>query len=65
MTKQDIVELWQGLNKVRHLTGVKFAYAVAKNINILKPEVTALEEAEGTAKLLAQQVQMLWTYSSL
>lgn len=45
MTKQKIVDLAVALNKLTGLTGVSFSYAVAKNLNILKPEIESLQEA--------------------
>ena len=43
--KQDALNLYNSLDKLGDLTGVKFAYGISKNINILKPEVDALQEA--------------------
>jgi len=43
MTKQDALNLYQNLNVLGNLSGVKFSYAVAKNANLLKAEVEALE----------------------
>lgn len=45
MTKQQAVELYQTLNGFGNLTGSRFAYAVAKNLNHLKSEIQALEAA--------------------
>lgn len=45
MKKQDALNLFQGLNTLAGLKGVKFSYAVAKNINILKGEVESLEKS--------------------
>ena len=45
MIKSDILNLYRNLNKLGYHVGVKFAYAVAKNMNMLKPEVQALEKA--------------------
>ena len=45
MKKREVLALWINLNKLGELTGVKFAYAVAKNINVLRPEVESLEKA--------------------
>ncbi len=44
MKKQKIIELYQALNSLGNLSGVKFSYAVVRNINILKPEIEALQE---------------------
>lgn len=45
MTKGDNISLYQNLTKLGKLSGVKFAYAVAKNIAILKPELEALQKS--------------------
>lgn len=45
MTKQEVLNLFNGLNKVGSLVGVKFAYGVSKNIAKLKLEVDALEKS--------------------
>lgn len=45
MTKEKILVLYKGLNSVGNLIGVKFAYAVSKNLNLLMPEVNALNKA--------------------
>jgi hypothetical protein len=42
MTKGDNINLFTHLNKLGKFTGVKFAYAVAKNLALLKPEYEAL-----------------------
>ena len=44
-TKQQIFDLYNGLNAVGHLGGAKFAYAVARNISKLQPEIDALNKA--------------------
>jgi len=44
MLKKEVVALYQGLNRVGNLSGVKFAYAVSRNLAILKPEIEALEK---------------------
>lgn len=45
MKRLKLVELFQGLQSVKNLKGVKFSYGVAKNINILKPEIEALQKS--------------------
>ena len=45
----EILNLADALSKL-NLPGVKFAYAVAKNLNILKVEVQALETARKTTE---------------
>jgi len=44
ITNQEVVDLNNGLHAVGHLSGVKFAYAVSRNISKLKSEVTALQK---------------------
>lgn len=44
-TKADALNLYRGLNGLVNLSGVKFTYGVARNLNLLKPEVEALEKA--------------------
>jgi hypothetical protein len=46
LTKNKVVELYIALNSVGHLSGVKFAYAVSRNIAILKPEIESIQAAE-------------------
>lgn len=45
LTREQIIQLYNGLHNVGSLPGVKFGYAVAKNKNILKSEIEALEGA--------------------
>ena len=45
MTRENAVVLYQNLQSIGDLKGVKFAYAVAKNSNILKREIDALNTA--------------------
>lgn len=45
MTKGEAISLFNTLNKLGHLSGVKFAYVVSKNISLLKPEFEALQKA--------------------
>lgn len=45
MTKKELLELYKNLHKVLQLRGVKFAYAVSKNISMLKPEIEAIEKS--------------------
>ena len=45
MKKSEVLLLYKALNRLGSLTGVKFAYAVSKNINILKNEIESLDKA--------------------
>jgi len=44
MTNQNILDLQQGLNQVKNLSGIKFAYVVSKNINKVNSEVETFKE---------------------
>jgi hypothetical protein len=44
MKNQEILSLYENLHQL-NLKGVKFSYAVAKNIALLKPEVESLQKA--------------------
>lgn len=50
MTNLELVNLYESLTLL-NLKGVKFAYAVAKNINIIKPELKALSDAQKPSEL--------------
>lgn len=45
MNNKKILDLYNGLMKLSGLKGVKFNYAVAKNVGILEPEVKAFQKA--------------------
>jgi formate dehydrogenase maturation protein FdhE len=45
MLKSELISLYQALNKLGNLKGVKFAYGVSKNISIIKPEIELLEKS--------------------
>lgn len=45
MKKKEILELYKGLNSLAGLRGVKFTYAVAKNMRVLQDEISSLEKA--------------------
>ena len=42
MTRKEILQLNKALNSTGKLSGVRFSYAVSKNVDILKPEIDAL-----------------------
>jgi len=44
LTRQQVLDLHNGLHSVGNLNGVKFAYAVSKNLFKMKSEVEALQE---------------------
>lgn len=40
MTRANLIQFWNGLSEVKHMkANVRFAFAVAKNIEICKPEI--------------------------
>lgn len=43
---EKILELYVGLSEVSHLPGAKFAYAVTRNLNKIKSEITAIQKAD-------------------
>ena len=43
LLNKDLISLLEGLKKVGDLKGVKFAYAVAKNLSFIETEVIALQ----------------------
>ena len=43
MTKGQTISLYRNLNQLGQLGGVKFSYAVARNINLLKTEIETIE----------------------
>lgn len=45
MLKKDILQLYKGLNSLAGLRGVKFTYAVAKNLRAIQDEITSLEKS--------------------
>jgi hypothetical protein len=50
MLKQDLIVLYRSLNQLGSLQGVKFAYAVSRNIDLIKPELEALEKVSAPSK---------------
>src|SRR3990167_6316664 len=44
MTKSEVLQLYNNLNQLGKLSGVKFSYAVARNLALLKPEVEAINK---------------------
>ena len=44
MTKGQALSLYKNLNQLGNLGGVKFSYAIARNINLLKSEVESLDK---------------------
>ena len=44
MTKGEVLVLYRNLNQTGELNGVKFAYAVSRNIDILKREIESIEK---------------------
>lgn len=45
MTKQEALTIYQTLNGMSAFTGVKFTYAIAKNLSLLKSDIEALQKS--------------------
>lgn len=45
MNNNKIIELFNALTKIKDLIGIKFNYAIAKNIATLKPEIEAIQRS--------------------
>lgn len=62
MIKKEFVEIYRNLHQLGSLKGVRFSYFVNKNINIMKPEVEALDKAleadEGFNKFETERVEL-------
>jgi len=67
MKKSEVLLLYRSLNQLGALSGAKFSYAIAKNINILKGEVEALDKAlepdEKFQEFEKQRVALLEKYA--
>jgi pyruvate/2-oxoacid:ferredoxin oxidoreductase beta subunit len=50
MTNQKIIELADALNKVKSLSGIRFAYAISKNINKVNSEIETFKERTNQSK---------------
>ena len=50
MTKLEAINLFTNLNKLGEMSGVKFAYAVSKNLGLLKSEIESLDKARIASK---------------
>lgn len=50
MTKNESVALFNALNTLGKLKGVKFAYAISRNVSLLKAELESLEKASAGSK---------------
>lgn len=60
MTKQEVLSLFNGLQAVSEFPGAKWAYGVAKNLAILKPEIEALQKAySASEEFMAYESQRL------
>lgn len=62
MTNKKLIELYNGLLGITNLKGVKFSYAVAKNINIIEREVdvlrTTTKESDDFKKYEAERIEL-------
>jgi hypothetical protein len=50
ITNQDIINLSSGLESVRNLSGIKFAYVVSKNVNKVRSEMEAFKDMTTPSK---------------
>ena len=46
MTKKELLDLFGALQRIKNTPNAKFSYAIAKNMNMILPEIKALEEAQ-------------------
>ena len=67
LTRQEILNLNQALSSVGNLTGVRFAYAVARSLDKLKPEIEAIRKAstpkENFVKYDQERVELAKNYA--
>lgn len=67
MTKKQIIELYQSLYKLGNLKGVKFCYAVSKNISMIESEIKTLEKvlepSEDYQKFDKERIELAKKYS--
>ena len=54
MKNIDLYHLKQGLDSVGGLTGIKFAYAVAKNLRLVATEISVLDELRVPSEAFAE-----------
>lgn len=45
MTKRDLYKIAEGINNVRKLKGVKFAYVISKNMRIIENEIESIQKS--------------------
>lgn len=45
MKHRELVALYRGLDRLGSLTGVKFAYAVSRNLSLLKPVMESIDKS--------------------
>lgn len=50
MTNEEVLSLSSALNSVGNLSGVKFAYCIAKNLDIVNREVKVIQKAIESSK---------------
>ena len=57
MKKKDLLEIYQTLNSIQKIEGVKFAYAVAKNKKLILPEFESIQEAQKVEKYIEYETK--------
>lgn len=67
MTKQEMFTLYKSLNQLGQLKGVKFAYAVSRNLKKIQPEIDAMdksfEPSEDFKKFDEERVELAKTHA--
>ena len=67
MTKGEALVLFKNLNQLGNLNGVKFSYAIARNISLLKPELESLEKSmelpESFKKFDTERIELVEKYA--
>ena len=67
ITKGEALVLFKNLNQLGNLSGVKFTYAVARNINLLKTELESLEKSmelpENFKKFDSERIELVEKYA--
>lgn len=67
MTKEEILNLSESLNDIKNLKGVKFAYFVARNIQIINSEIEnikkTLEPSKEYAEYNKKRIELAKKYS--
>lgn len=67
LKKNDLFDLFKNLKKLSNLKGVKFSYAIAKNVVIVEREISAIDESlkpsEDFVKYEKERIELAKEYS--